>query len=117
MGDDGDIDITIDTVPAITCNQCGQTIDVSEEPPISTISCPNCSAEQIVPARFGPFLLVGVIGQGGMGCVYHGYDESLNRFVAIKVLQSSFGDDPVFVQNFQQEAQAAAGLLLDTVVQ
>ena len=36
--------------------------------------------------RIGPYEIVGLIGQGGMGEVYRGHDPRLGRDVAIKVV-------------------------------
>jgi serine/threonine-protein kinase len=51
-----------------------------------------------------------VIGYGGMGVVYRGYDALLRRTVAVKVLPPQLTIDPVFVQRFQHEAITAANL-------
>jgi hypothetical protein len=37
--------------------------------------------------RIGPYEIIALLGQGGMGAVFKGFDRSLNRFVAIKMLQ------------------------------
>ena len=34
----------------------------------------------------GRYQVKHLLGEGGMGCVYHGYQESLDRDVALKVL-------------------------------
>src|SRR5437868_3945953 len=62
-----------------------------------------------VPERFGPFLVVGVIGSGGMGAVYRARDPRLNRDVAIKVLTRTAGDAER-QRRFTEEAQAASAL-------
>jgi eukaryotic-like serine/threonine-protein kinase len=47
---------------------------------------------------------------GGMGSVYAGIDERLNRKVAVKVLKGQLADDPRFVERFRREARAVAAL-------
>jgi len=85
-------------------------LDVNGLPPFSVVQCPTCQSEFQVPARFGAFMLLQLLGAGGMGGVYRARDEGLNREVAIKVMLKSLGDDPQFVETFQREAQAAARL-------
>ncbi len=51
-----------------------------------------------------------VIGRGGMGVVYRARDESLNRPVAIKLLNESSASDPELRQRFEQEARLMAAL-------
>ena len=105
-----DIRIVVDPVSSMACTRCGGQIDTSSHEPFSPVACPACGAEQVVSARFGPFLLLNLINAGGMGCVYLAKDESLGRLVAIKVMLRSLGEDATFVENFRREAQAAARL-------
>jgi eukaryotic-like serine/threonine-protein kinase len=70
-----------------------------------------------MPEKIGPYTVVSQLGRGGMGVVYKGRDESLNRFVAIKVLTENLSEDPTFLQRFVREAQAAASLSHPNVVQ
>ncbi len=66
--------------------------------------------------RLGHFQIVGRIGAGGMGDVYRGYDESLDRPVAVKVLPAELARDADFVQRFHAEATAAAKVAHPNVV-
>jgi serine/threonine protein kinase len=50
------------------------------------------------------------LGQGGMGVVYKGWDNFLERPVAIKVLLADKIPDPSSKQRFIQEARAASAL-------
>ena len=70
-----------------------------------------------MPEKIGPYKIVSQLGRGGMGVVYKGRDEALNRFVAIKVLTENLSEDPTFLQRFVREAQAAAALSHPNVVQ
>lgn len=61
--------------------------------------------------------ILGTLGSGGMGMVWHGRDRILQREVALKVLSDKFADDPKFVQRFTTEARAAASLNHPNIVQ
>ncbi len=41
--------------------------------------------------RIGPYRIVRLLGKGGMGAVYEGFHEAIERRVAIKVLHSELG--------------------------
>ena len=45
--------------------------------------------------------ILGRIGSGGMADVYKGKDHKLNRFVAIKVLKSTYRSDETFIKNME----------------
>jgi serine/threonine protein kinase len=55
------------------------------------------------------YILVAQIGKGGMGTVWKAFDRSLLRWVAIKFLTSSDGNEEG-VLRFKREAQLAGGL-------
>ena len=60
--------------------------------------------------RVGPYEIVGVVGAGGMGVVYHARGTRLGRDVALKVLPPECGADADRLRRFEQEARAAGGL-------
>ncbi len=60
--------------------------------------------------RLGPYEVVGLIGQGGMGEVYRAQDTTLKRDVALKVLPDLVANDPERLARFQREAQVLASL-------
>jgi serine/threonine protein kinase len=108
--DEKAVTINLERLSETNCPHCAESIDVSELPPFSDAECPHCEGHFEVPARIGNFLLLGLVGKGGMGSVYRAKDESLGRFVAIKVILPSLGEDEEFVATFRREAQAAAKL-------
>ena len=59
---------------------------------------------------FGPYRVLGKLGEGGMGEVYRAHDSRLDRDVAIKVLPHSFADDQERRARFEREAKAIAAL-------
>ncbi|MCX6993075.1 MAG: serine/threonine-protein kinase [Kiritimatiellaeota bacterium] len=109
--------IEVEHVKQIACADCRKLLDVSHLPPFSEIKCPECGMVQIVPARFGGFWLIGRLGSGGMGVIYHAMDKELGRHVALKVMKKELGANEEFVQSFKHEAQAAAALNHPNVVQ
>lgn len=58
----------------------------------------------------GRYRLNEPLARGGMATVWRATDLVLNRQVAVKILADHLAADPVFVQRFQREAQAAARL-------
>jgi serine/threonine protein kinase len=57
-----------------------------------------------------------LLGRGGMATVYRGYDLTLGRVVAVKVLQRDLANDNAFRTRFRLEAQAASRMSHPTVV-
>jgi hypothetical protein len=58
----------------------------------------------------GRYRLVEKLGTGGMSVVWRGYDETLGRDVAVKVLSPKLAEDRTFRDRLRQEALAAARL-------
>ena len=60
--------------------------------------------------QLGHYDIVSELGRGGMGVVYKGYETSLNRYVAIKVLAESLAHDASVKERFLREARSMAAL-------
>ena len=66
--------------------------------------------------RVDGFSIEQMIGRGGMGVVYKGFDAELNRPVAIKFLAPHLSVSGVARKRFAREAQAAAAVVHPNVV-
>ncbi len=66
--------------------------------------------------RFGGYEIMGIVGHGGMGLVLKGFEPSLNRYVAIKVLAPALATNGSARRRFSREAQAAAAVLHENVI-
>ncbi len=66
--------------------------------------------------RVGEYEISGVVGFGGMGAVLKGFDKSLLRIVAIKVMAPHLADNGSARARFEREARAAAAISHDNVV-
>jgi len=65
---------------------------------------------ELVGRQFGHIRITGVIGEGGMGDVYAGYDEKLDRPVALKVLHAENRLDEEARERLLREARALSKL-------
>ena len=63
-----------------------------------------------IPEQIGRYQIIGMIGKGGMGFVLKGYDATLQRQVAVKILYPHLAQDESTVSRFLAEARAAASL-------
>lgn len=76
-------------------------------------------AEPVDPAyvgRLDHFDIARIIGRGGMGIVFEGFDTHLRRSVAIKVLDPQLQTNELARQRFCREARAAASITHEHVV-
>jgi len=78
-----------------------------------TLPLPDQLAKLLPPDTY---LVEGFLGQGGMGAVYRGVQISLNRPVAIKILQLDIGEGHDFADRFRREARAMAALTHPNIV-
>lgn len=109
--------IQLESVSRMFCSKCGQKINTSIVKALSEGRCPACGEKIIVEGKVGPYRILKLIGQGGMGAVYEGFDDGLGRKVAIKVTLVDVTHDRVMLETFQREAQVVAKLNHPNVVQ
>lgn len=65
----------------------------------------------------GKYRLLKKLGSGGMGAVFQAEDTERGRTVAIKILPKDKAKNPTLVKRFKAEAQAAANLSHENIVQ
>lgn len=64
----------------------------------------------MIGKNVGRYQILGLLGQGGMGQVYEGFDEKLERRVAVKLLDDNCRFDSVTKARFEQEAKLLSRL-------
>jgi serine/threonine protein kinase len=94
--------------------------DSADDEPGSTGSASRAGfvapSPEELSARFPQFDIVELVGQGGMGAVYKARQQTLDRFVALKILPPETGNDPAFAERFKREARALAMLSHSSIV-
>lgn len=78
------------------------------------ILAPAEAADEL--GRLASYRVLSVLGQGGMGIVFHAEDIQLRRPVALKVMNPSLARSSNARQRFVREAQAAAAVAHDHIV-
>ena len=68
------------------------------------------TAQLTTGSVIGPYRVVSMLGEGGMGQVYRAHDARLQRDVALKILPDAFIHDRDRVARFTREAQVLASL-------
>jgi len=65
----------------------------------------------------GPYKVIRILGQGGMGTVYHGVHAKTNDSVAVKVISSNMAQHQRFRRRFDAEIQTLIKLKHPNIVQ
>ena len=95
----------------VTCPACAAKVFIPGDlPPLGTVPCSKCSHDLMMPMQLRQFELISAIASGGMGTVYRGYDTTLQRQVAVKLMKDELVNDPQALESFYREARACAGL-------
>ena len=106
------------------CNTCDKIFSPSQETHEGMVNCPHCNKEIPMPqSKTSPgsvisdFLIEKFISKGGMGEVFEARQISLDRPVALKVIQERFVNDKEYVNSLIREARAAAKINHPNIVQ
>src|SRR5213075_2052599 len=82
----------------------------------SRITTMHPSTSRSPGSTVGPYHVLELLGEGGMGQVYRGRDPRLARDIAIKILPKDSTDDAQAVGRFEREARAIASLSHPNIV-
>ena len=98
------------------CPSCSVIMDVSSCDPYSKVICPECSTAMRVRADFLHFRIEKKIGEGGLSRVFRAVDQTLDRLVALKILNPDFSKDEERAVEFEKEAKITASISHPNVV-
>ncbi|MBU0473202.1 MAG: protein kinase [Bacteroidetes bacterium] len=73
--------------------------------------------DSLINRKIENFTIISLLGKGGMGVVYKAFDEKLNRYVAIKVLNApNEKNSNKMIERFKSEARNHAQLIHQNIV-
>ena len=67
-------------------------------------------SETLTGLTVGHYLILGVLGEGGMGVLYQARDTRLGRLAALKMMRPDWSDDTGQRRRFVWEARTASSL-------
>jgi serine/threonine protein kinase/formylglycine-generating enzyme required for sulfatase activity/dienelactone hydrolase len=81
-----------------------------EKPLLADVTAPLGASGSLVDRQLGPYRILSLLDEGGMGKVYRAHDGKLGRDVAIKTLPAEFVHDRERLVRFRREARTLASL-------
>jgi hypothetical protein len=124
------IDLDLETLDSLAgessfgCPACGGEVPLPHEsrdgnaaPSLDSGKPPVPDIAEISRSFDSRYQIKRLIGRGGMGAVYEGFDTRLDRRVAIKILPGGSDSKPGALVRFEREAKAMAALDHPNIVQ
>src|SRR5262249_8963750 len=102
-----------------TVEQTPQQMETAQKRAELALTPCDCLAPPQQPdeiGRLGPYRVLQVLGDGGMGGVFKAEDPKLKRLVALKVMKSEVAEEEISRQRFLREAQMTAALKNDHII-
>jgi serine/threonine protein kinase len=93
-----------------------ESLHEMDGPSVSEDSVAEEGGPEELPEKLSGHKILGEIGAGGMGRVLLGYDERLNRKVAIKILGGRYREEEAVKTRFMHEARALAQISHPNIV-
>lgn len=103
-------EMQVNRIQEITCSGCRHKINIASMTPLQQANCPDCGVAFQVPCQIGQYILVKRVASGAMGSVYVAFDETLNRQVALKVINAPPSRDDNLYQGALRESRVLASL-------
>jgi PAS domain S-box-containing protein len=82
----------------------------SLDPSLEVIASKDETDSDVLPTKVGPYRIINLLGAGAMGRVYKGFDEQLERYVAIKVTSKALDEEDRNLDRFRKEAKILASI-------
>ena len=100
----------INDIQIAHCSSCGCQMDISSMEPYTKVICPDCGHQSRVKCELGRYELIGRHAEGGMSKLFIARDTTLDREVAIKILNAEYCRDEQRMQQFEYEALITAAI-------
>ncbi|MDM4019114.1 serine/threonine-protein kinase [Roseiconus lacunae] len=115
--DHGDrVTTTRGNISAVAGDDSSWEIDHASGEGHETLGMLDPTDDPAMMGRFAGYEVTGIIGRGGMGIVMKARDVSLDRLVAIKILDPSYSHYSASRRRFAREARSAAAVVHENVV-
>lgn len=111
----------VDDAGRSVCRRCGTPIDTNPADSDRNVKQNEKKPQDELRFRKGQvvakrYVIHGVVGQGGMGCIFRVHDNTLDEDVALKMLLPQYARDKIVLERFFNEARIARKLSHPNIV-